>query len=111
MGEIVKYEQVKDKIKEQTYKYSWTFVYEGVDVTTTKEADNLGIKFRTYSSRKNITNNYDIINTVTSSYRCAINEGASADDAERVLCATMDTLTTTNTKAFEEEIGQKITTA
>ena len=37
--------QVQDKIKEQTEKYSWEFIYMGTDITTSKAADDLGFKF------------------------------------------------------------------
>ena len=36
-----------------------------------KEVDNLGIKTRCFSSKKNYMNNYDIINASVSAYRCA----------------------------------------
>ena len=40
---------VQEKIKEQTEKYSWEFMYQGTDITTSKAADELGFKFKTYS--------------------------------------------------------------
>ena len=43
--------QVQDKIKEQTEVYSWEFIYLGTDITTSKAADDLGFKYKTYSSR------------------------------------------------------------
>ena len=36
---------VQEKIKEQTEKYSWEFMYQGTDITTSKAADELGFKF------------------------------------------------------------------
>ena len=33
---------VQEKIKEQTEKYSWEFMYQGTDITTSKAADELG---------------------------------------------------------------------
>ena len=78
--------QVQDKIKEQTEKYSWEFIYMGTDITTSKAADDLGFKFKTYGSRKKFANNYDIIN-----------------------CATLDEAATKNTADYEDEIGKKIT--
>jgi uncharacterized protein YegL len=101
--------QVQDKIKEQTEKYSWEFVYLGTDITTTKAADDLGFKFKTYSSRKKLGNNYDIINTVTSCYRSMAATGATMDSLNETFSLTMDAETTKNTADFEKEIGKKIT--
>ena len=101
--------QVQDKIKEQTEKYSWEFVYLGTDITTTKAADDLGFKFKTYSSRKKLGKNYDIINTVTSCYRSMAATGATMDSLNETFSLTMDAETTKNTADFEKEIGKKIT--
>lgn len=101
--------QVQDKIKEQTEKYSWEFVYLGTDITTTKAADDLGFKFKTYSSRKKLGKNYDIINTVTSCYRSMAATGATMDSLNETFSLAMDAETTKNTADFEKEIGKKIT--
>jgi len=100
--------QVQDKIKEQTEKYSWEFVYMGTDITTSKAADDLGFKFKTYSSRKKLANNYDIINTVTSCYRSMAATGATMDKLNETFSLAMDAETTKNTADFEKEIGRKI---
>ena len=101
--------QVQDKIKEQTEKYSWEFVYLGTDITTTKAADDLGFKFKTYSSRKKLGKNYDIINTVTSCYRSMAATGATMDSLNETFSLAMDAETTKNTADIEKEIGKKIT--
>ena len=101
--------QVQDKIKEQTEKYSWEFVYLGTDITTTKAADDLGFKFKTYSSRKKLGNNYDIINTVTSCYRSMAATGAAMDSLNETFSLAMDAETAKNTADFEKEIGKKLT--
>lgn len=100
--------QVQDKIKEQTEVYSWQFIYQGVDVTTSSAAETLGFKYSTFSSRRGLSNNYDVINCAVSSYRKLASAGASAN-------ATMDCLTTTlteetvkNTAKYEKELGRKI---
>lgn len=100
--------QVQDMIKEQTDKYSWEFIYMGTDITTTKAADDLGFKFKTYSSRKNLCKNYDVVNLATTSYRGMAATGASLADASLAFCATLDEAATKNTTDFEAEIGQKI---
>ena len=101
--------QVQDKIKEQTEVYSWEFIYLGTDITTSKAADDLGFKYKTYSSRKKMANNYDIVNTVTSCYRSLASTGADAATLSMAFCSTLDEETTKNTADFEEEIGKKIT--
>lgn len=101
--------QVQDRIKEQTEKYSWEFIYMGTDITTTKAADTLGFKFKTYSSRAKVASNYDIINCATTMYRSMAATGASLADTSVALCATLDEEATKNTKAYEKELGKKIT--
>ena len=101
--------QVKDRIKEQTEKYSWEFIYQGTDITTTQAADNLGFKFKTYSSRLNFGKNYDMINCATKMYRSMASTGASLAETSAALCATLDEEATKNTLEFEKEIGKKIT--
>lgn len=101
--------QVKDMIEHQEKVYNWTFLYLGTDITTTKMADDLGFKMKTYSSRKNMTNNYDVINTVTSCYRSLASTGADAATLSMAFCSTLDEEATKNTADFEEEIGKKIT--
>ena len=101
--------QVQDRIKEQTDKYSWEFIYMGTDITTTKAADDLGFKFKTYSSRGKLSKNYDIINCATNAYRSMAATGASLADTTLAFCATLDEEATKNTKEFEKELGKKLT--
>ena len=101
--------QVQDKIKEQTEKYSWEFIYMGTDITTSKAADDLGFKFKTYGSRKKFANNYDIINCATTAYRSMAKTTASLADTSALFCATLDEAATKNTADYEAEIGKKIT--
>lgn len=101
--------QVKDMIEHQEKVYNWTFLYLGTDITTTKMADDLGFKMKTYSSRKKMANNYDIINTVTSCYRSLAATGADASTLSMAFCSTLDEEATKNTADFEKEIGKKIT--
>ena len=102
--------QVQDKIKEQTEKYSWEFIYMGTDITTSKAADDLGFKFKTYSSRKKMANNYGIINSAVNCYRSMASTGASLADTTLAFCATLDEAATKNTSEYEAEIGKKIST-
>lgn len=103
-----KLSQVQEKIKEQTDKYSWEFIYMGTDITTTKAADDLGFKFKTYSSRSDFSNNYDIINCATTKYRSMAATGASLADTTLAFAATLDEEATKNTLAFEKKLGRKL---
>lgn len=101
---------VQDKIKEQTEKYSWKFIYQGCDITTSKAADELGFKFKTYSSRSKFANNYDMINCAVSNYRSMANTGASLDAATLSFCDTLNEEALKATTEYEAEIGKKIST-
>ena len=100
--------QVQDKIKEQTEKYSWEFIYMGTDITTTKAADDLGFKFKTFNSRSKLANNYNIIDSAVKCYRSMAATGASIADTTLAFCATLDEEATKNTKDFEDALGIKI---
>jgi uncharacterized protein YegL len=74
--------EIKDKIKEQTEKYSWDFVYLGNDLSDAKDANDIGIKYRGFTTKKKFYNNYDAISTGLTAYRCAatLSEASSAWD-------------------------------
>ena len=101
--------QVQDMIKEQTDKYSWEFMYQGTDITTSKTADELGFKFKTYGSRRKLSNNYDMINCAVSNYRGLANAGATMDEATLSFCSTLNEEALKATTEYEKEIGKKIT--
>ena len=97
--------QVQDKIKEQTEKYSWEFMYMGTDITTTKAADDLGFKFKTFNSRSKFANNYSIIDSAVKCYRKMASTGASLADTTLAFCATLNEETAKNTADYEKELG------
>ena len=101
--------QIQDKIKEQSEKYSWEFIYMGTDITTSKAADDLGFKFKTYSSRSDFSNNYNIINCATTAYRSMAATGASLADTCLAFSEILSEEATKNTKAYEKKLGKKIT--
>ena len=103
-------ERVKEMIKLQENTYSWTFLYLGTDITTTKAAVDLGFKLSTYSSRKKLGKNYDIINAAVNTYRCMASTGATLAESNDAFCTTLLEKSILNTKEYEAEIGQKITT-
>lgn len=62
-------EKVKDMIKEQESKYSWTFVYMGSDVRDATDATSLGFSTRAFAKKSAYLENYDMINSSISAYR------------------------------------------
>lgn len=73
---------IKDRISEQTNKYNWDFVYLGNDLSDAKDANDIGIKYRGFTTKKKFYNNYDIISTGLTAYRCAatLSEASAAWD-------------------------------
>ena len=71
------FDVVKKKIKHQEEKYSWTFVYMGINLQDLRDANRLGIKMRSVSDSRNITANYSYIDT----YATALRNGTTAADA------------------------------
>ena len=74
------------------------------------ESDELGFKFKTYSSRSKFANNYDMINCAVSNYRSMANTGASLDAATLSFCDTLNEEALKATTEYEAEIGKKIST-
>ena len=98
--------KVKEMIQHQTDKYSWRFMYIGTDITTTKDADDLGIRLSAYSSRSNYGQSYDIINSATCAYRMSkgISTASKLANMDCSLAADADAVTA----ATETELGVKI---
>lgn len=69
---------VKEKIKHQEEKYSWTFVYMGTNLQDLKDANRLGIKMRSVSGSRNITANYSHIDTYAKALRKSTNTASAA---------------------------------
>lgn len=61
--------KVKEMIKHQEEKYSWSFVYMGSDLTNANDANTLQFSTRSFSSKKDYIKNYDVINSALKSYR------------------------------------------
>lgn len=64
---------VQDRIKHQEEKYNWSFVYMGTDLNSLEDANTLGIRISSISSRNNVMNNYNHINSYATCYRLAKN--------------------------------------
>lgn len=75
--------RVKEMIKHQEDKYSWTFLYIGTDISNTKDADNIGIGRKFATTRGKMYKSYDTINSVMNCYRAtegdALTKGATMD--------------------------------
>lgn len=69
---------VREKIKHQEEKYSWTFVYMGTNLQDLKDANRLGIKMRSVSGSRNITANYSHIDTYATALRNSTNAASVA---------------------------------
>lgn len=97
--------EVQEKIKHQTEKYNWTFVYMGVDITKKEAAENLGIKTRSYSSKgsTDMYDNYNNLSCVASVYRCSV-----AADATVNMTESLNTVLSDTTAKYEAKLGIKI---
>ena len=61
--------RIREMIKHQEDKYSWTFLYIGTDISNTNDADRVGIGYKFATTRGKMGKSYDTINTVVSCYR------------------------------------------
>lgn len=97
--------QVRDMIKHQEEKYSWTFMYLGTDITDAKAAVDLGISNRGYSDRGSLGLAYADVSSIVTCYR------NTAGDAEIKAMAMSDAIsgcTATMNTSYEKKIGKKI---
>lgn len=78
------FDTVKEKIKHQEEKYSWTFVYMGTNLQDLKDANRLGIKMRSVSGPRNIAANYAHIDTYAKALRTST-DAASVAKADAFL--------------------------
>jgi len=63
--------KVREMIKHQEDKYSWTFLYIGTDISNTDDADRVGIGYKFATTRGKMGNSYDTINKTLNCYRAA----------------------------------------
>ena len=97
--------QVRDMIKHQEEKYSWTFMYLGTDITDAKAAVDLGISNRGYSDRGDLSLAYASISSVVSCYR---NTSGNADVKAMAMSDAISGCTATMNTSYEKKIGKKI---
>jgi len=103
-------EQVREKIKHQTEKYDWSFVYMGTDVTDSTYTNRLmgGIKNCTsiYNSRDNHTENYSLCCSVATTWRGM--KGSTYAMKSATLEADLTTAADSLTEKYEKKLGRKI---
>ena len=85
---------IKDRIKEQTEKYSWDFIYLGNDLSDAKDANDIGIIYIGFTTKKKFYNNYDVISTCITSYRCAASVADASLALNKSITESMDYLNT-----------------
>lgn len=83
---------IREKIKEQTEKYSWDFVYLGNDLSDAKDANDIGIKYKGFTTKKKFYNNYDVISTGLTAYRCAASISEASLALDKSITESMNTL-------------------
>jgi uncharacterized protein YegL len=83
---------IREKIKEQTEKYSWDFVYLGNDLSDAKDANDIGIKYKGFTTKKKFYNNYDVISTGLTAFRCAANISEASLALDKSITESMSTL-------------------
>ena len=98
-------ERIREMIKHQEEKYSWSFMYLGTDITDAQAAVDLGIKSRGFSSRANVSSNYATVSLALSSYRTTSGSCATKCMA---LAESIDTSLDTMNSNYEKETGTKI---
>lgn len=105
-------DQIREKIKHQTEKYDWSFVYMGTDVSDSSYTNHLmgGIKNCTslFNSREDHSRNYDLVASVTTSWREMSGSSYKAKSAS--LSVDLENLAHDITSNYEAKTGNKMQT-
>ena len=88
--------KVKEMIKHQEDKYSWTFLYIGTDISNTEDADRVGVNYKFANIRSKLGKAYDTVNTVLQCYRNTVGDAT-------LKAATMDSYLTTSVANMNKE--------
>lgn len=103
-------EQVREKIKHQTEKYDWSFVYMGTDVSDPTYANTLttGLKNCTsvFNTRENHAENYSVVLSATKKWRDL--SGSSYSVKTSAFYADLDTNAEKVTAEYEKTTGNKV---
>ena len=105
----VKYnlKDIRERLERQEKVYDWAFVYLGNDLSDAKDVNLLGdsVKYRGFTTKKKFYNNYDIISTGLTAYRCA----ATLSDASLALNKSLtESVNTLNTE-YKADTGIDLT--
>lgn len=92
---------VKDRIKTQTDVYSWDFIYLGNDLSDAKDANDLGFKFKGFTTKKKFYNNYNAISTGLTAYRCA----ATVSEANLALTSSIESSIKSLNNEYKNDTG------
>ena len=63
------FDSVKEKIKHQEEKYSWSFIYLGTDISDANYANSLGINLRAANTRGDMGDTYAYVSSLNTAYR------------------------------------------
>ena len=99
------FDKVKEMIKHQEEKYSWSFMYLGTDITDASYAKSYGFNSRLYSNKKSLHKTYDMINTSINCYRSSV---GSTDSKNAAFALNLQESIDSLNDAYEKEIGKKI---
>lgn len=102
--------EVRDRIKHQTEKYDWSFVYMGTNITDSTYSKALidGLKNCTsmFNSRKDVDSSYDAINAVTTKWRGLTGSSYSVKTTQ--LSVDLADIAYDMTTRYENETGNKV---
>lgn len=102
------FEKVKEMIKHQEEKYSWTFLYLGADISDGAYAQSYGFANRLYSTKKSLSNTYEMLNSSITSYRTT---AGSLDERNTLWASNLSSYVVSLNENYEDETGTKITNA
>ena len=97
--------KVKEMIKHQEDKYSWTFLYIGTDISNTADADRVGVGYKFATTRGKMYKGYDTINSVVSCYRNTLGDAHTKGVA---MFNALEAEITTNNAEYLADTGVKI---
>lgn len=96
--------KVREMIKHQEDKYSWSFIYMGTDLSNMDDVNNLGIKMSSFSTRGDFHKNYSVVNEATKIFRCA----KSTSEAYATMDSWLECETSKMSNEYETKTGIKL---
>lgn len=93
--------KIREMIKHQEEKYSWSFIYLGSDLKDADEAKNLGFSKTAFHSKDDTRGVYKLMSSVASNYRSSTLDWL---EAEREMGITLNSINT----EYQEKTGVKV---